>query len=93
MSLWEIKGLWTLESKYFDFGINIFTIFNQGIERYNKSKGVSLAWDQVQVNLKKLNFKNLKKRQLYCCGVNNATDWKGIPPDSCCLHYHIGKRL
>lgn len=49
----------------------------QGMERYNRSKGVSLAWDQVQ-------------RQLHCCGVNNSTDWKQFAPDSCCLHYHLG---
>ncbi|KAL7077543.1 hypothetical protein ACQ4LE_003308 [Meloidogyne hapla] len=55
----------------------IVTQLAQGIERYNKSKGVSLAWDQVQ-------------RQLYCCGVNNSTDWRGTPPDSCCVHFHSG---
>uniref|UniRef100_A0A914L3U4 Tetraspanin n=1 Tax=Meloidogyne incognita TaxID=6306 RepID=A0A914L3U4_MELIC len=48
-----------------------------GIERYPKSKGVSLAWDQVQ-------------RQFYCCGVNNASDWRGTPPDSCCTRFHNG---
>jgi CD63 antigen len=25
-----------------------------------------------------------------CCGVNNATDWRTLPPDSCCTHYHSG---
>ncbi|CAK5008511.1 unnamed protein product [Meloidogyne enterolobii] len=55
----------------------IVTQLAQGIERYPKSKGVSLAWDQVQ-------------RQFYCCGVNNASDWRGTPPDSCCTRFHNG---
>nr|CAD2135039.1 unnamed protein product [Meloidogyne enterolobii]CAD2200647.1 unnamed protein product [Meloidogyne enterolobii] len=55
----------------------IVTQLAQGIERYPKSKGVSLAWDQVQ-------------RQFFCCGVNNASDWRGTPPDSCCTRFHHG---
>ncbi|KAI6198164.1 hypothetical protein M3Y94_01312500 [Aphelenchoides besseyi] len=48
----------------------------QGLERYDKSKGVAMAWDQTQ-------------RQLQCCGVTNATDWR-VVPDSCCVVYHVG---
>merc|ERR1712098_131543 len=27
---------------------------------------------------------NLIQNSLECCGLNNATDWKGGPPASCC---------
>lgn len=46
------------------------------MERYNRSNGVQVAWDQTQ-------------RELQCCGVNNATDWR-LVPDSCCQHFHVG---
>jgi len=51
---------------------------SQGMSRYNKSKGVALAWNQVQRNLR-------------CCGLFNASDWH-FPylPDSCCVHYQSG---
>ncbi|TKR92535.1 hypothetical protein L596_007171 [Steinernema carpocapsae] len=49
----------------------------QGLERYNRSAGVAMAWDETQ-------------RELLCCGVNNSSDWKGAIPDSCCIHVHQG---
>jgi len=49
----------------------------RGMERYNQSHGVQMAWDQTQ-------------RSLLCCGVNNLTDWQGSVPDSCCVHFHDG---
>ncbi|KAI1710208.1 tetraspanin family domain-containing protein [Ditylenchus destructor] len=49
----------------------------KGMERYGKSKGVALAWDQTQ-------------QQMQCCGVNNASDWQIAVPDSCCVHFHDG---
>ncbi|CAD5207579.1 unnamed protein product [Bursaphelenchus okinawaensis] len=48
----------------------------QGLENYDKSRGVAMAWDQTQ-------------RELECCGVNNSTDWSTVP-DSCCTHFHVG---
>uniref|UniRef100_A0A8R1TJL0 Tetraspanin n=1 Tax=Onchocerca volvulus TaxID=6282 RepID=A0A8R1TJL0_ONCVO len=42
-----------------------------GLQRYNHSAGVRMAWDQTQ-------------KQFACCGVHNYTDWN-IPPDSCCI--------
>ncbi|KAI3413762.1 hypothetical protein GPALN_011243 [Globodera pallida] len=57
--------------------VTLINQLTQGMRRYNNSKGVLLAWNQVQ-------------RQLHCCGVNNATDWKTYAPDSCCVHFHDG---
>lgn len=48
-----------------------------GMERYSRSKGVAVAWDQVQ-------------RQMQCCGLHNSTDWSPMAPDSCCIHFHPG---
>ncbi|VDN83931.1 unnamed protein product [Brugia pahangi] len=42
-----------------------------GLQRYNRSAGVRMAWDQTQ-------------KQFACCGVHNFTDWN-TPPDSCCI--------
>ena len=48
-----------------------------GMQNYGKDDygGVNTTWDLVQ-------------RELECCGVNNATQWKatnfGKTPDSCC---------
>ncbi|KAH7727692.1 Protein TSP-7 [Aphelenchoides avenae] len=49
----------------------------QGMQRYNKSSGVQMAWDETQ-------------RQLECCGVSNTSDWGHMIPDSCCVHFHPG---
>uniref|UniRef100_A0A915D8W1 Tetraspanin n=1 Tax=Ditylenchus dipsaci TaxID=166011 RepID=A0A915D8W1_9BILA len=47
--------------------LHIFLVnqLTQGMERYNKSKGVAMAWDQTQ-------------QQMQCCGVNNFTDWRPV---------------
>ncbi|KAM3720331.1 CD63 antigen [Dirofilaria immitis] len=50
-----------------------------GLQRYNRSAGVRIAWDQTQ-------------KQFACCGVHNYTDWN-IPPDSCCIQISPGCRL
>ncbi|VDM98125.1 unnamed protein product [Thelazia callipaeda] len=42
-----------------------------GLQRYNRSAGVRIAWNQIQ-------------REFACCGVHNYTDWH-VPPDSCCI--------
>ncbi|VDK17292.1 unnamed protein product [Anisakis simplex] len=47
-----------------------------GLGRYNRSAGVTMAWDQTQI-------------QFACCGVHNHTDWI-TPPDSCCVHLSPG---
>ncbi|KHN76951.1 CD63 antigen [Toxocara canis] len=47
-----------------------------GLARYNRSAGVTIAWDQTQI-------------QFACCGVHNHTDWI-TPPDSCCMHLSPG---
>jgi CD63 antigen len=54
-----------------------------GMQNYGKDDygGVTTTWDLVQ-------------RELECCGVNNATDWKSTDynktPDSCCQTDSIG---
>uniref|UniRef100_A0AC35TRM9 Tetraspanin n=1 Tax=Rhabditophanes sp. KR3021 TaxID=114890 RepID=A0AC35TRM9_9BILA len=53
---------------------------SKGLDRYNASKGVEMAWNEVQ-------------QKLQCCGVTNITDWKNsmkFIPDSCCVHFHKG---
>lgn len=55
---------------------NLQIQLQQGLERYNRSSGVQMTWDELQTNFK-------------CCGVYNSSDWRSIP-DSCCIHLHNG---
>uniref|UniRef100_A0A914XZL0 Tetraspanin n=1 Tax=Panagrolaimus superbus TaxID=310955 RepID=A0A914XZL0_9BILA len=56
--------------------VNIETQLQQGLDRYSRSRGVQMTWDETQ-------------QQFACCGVYNSTDWNTIP-DSCCIHLHNG---
>lgn len=68
--------LTTLKIKFQDSLSEQLTL---GLQRYNRSAGVRMAWDQTQ-------------KQFGCCGVHNFTDWN-IPPDSCCIQVFPGCRL
>ncbi|KAI6183091.1 Tetraspanin [Aphelenchoides bicaudatus] len=64
---------YALHEPLYDALVNQLT---QGLERYNRSSGVQLAWDETQ-------------RELQCCGVNNSSDWR-LVPDSCCEQFYVG---
>uniref|UniRef100_A0A7E4W022 Tetraspanin n=1 Tax=Panagrellus redivivus TaxID=6233 RepID=A0A7E4W022_PANRE len=55
---------------------NVEQQLQMGLERYQRSPGVQMAWDETQ-------------QQFSCCGVYNSSDWASIP-DSCCIHLHNG---
>ncbi|CAJ0570468.1 unnamed protein product, partial [Mesorhabditis spiculigera] len=44
-----------------------------GLKRYGKADGVTLAWDGMQ-------------QEWDCCGVYNSSDYAGNLPESCCVN-------
>uniref|UniRef100_A0AC34QHR1 Tetraspanin n=1 Tax=Panagrolaimus sp. JU765 TaxID=591449 RepID=A0AC34QHR1_9BILA len=74
--LLEFFGIILVYSFHEQLQRNFETQLQQGLERYNRSTGVQMTWDETQ-------------QQFQCCGVYNSTDWKVIP-DSCCIHLHNG---